>query len=291
MRQFQRGFASSGLSKQSLSVTMQSRYSAGVLSTLPASHTHARTHCRTASMRGLHRMKLNLKKGAFSRPTDTGPPTCTMFGRKATLSSERAEQFLLRALDFAERMFILVPFAAFAVALSYSLALRPYNLLALVYDSLLVFFILFRRDAKIITGRPLDWVLAFAGTVFPLFLRPGGQIFIPTIVGAVLMFAGLLICIWALFSLRRSFGLAAANRGLIQSGPYRLMRHPMYAGYMLVNVGFLMNNPTFWNLAVVTVSAGLQIARIFAEDEVLAQDPDHAAFSRRVRYRLVPGLF
>jgi len=236
------------------------------------------------------RLKSELEEEASSRQADMAGPSCVMFGRESKLSPA-AEGFLLRVMHLGEQAFILVPFAAFVVALAHSLSLRPSNLIALFSETLMVFFIVFRRDPKIVTCRPLHWAVAFAATAGPLFLRPGGQLFLPTVFGTAPMFVGLLVGLWAIISLRRSFGLVAANRGLVQAGPYLLVRHPMYAGYMLVNAGFLVNNPTFWNLAVVTVSVALQIARVFIEDEVLAGDPDHAAFKNRVRYRLVPGLF
>jgi protein-S-isoprenylcysteine O-methyltransferase Ste14 len=253
---------------------------------LPPKWRASRVADYEASMLGLQPIKTKLEEGACSRLADMAGPTCVMFGRESKFSP-RAERILLGAMHLGERAFILVPFAAFVVALSYSLSLRPYNLIALFSESLMVFFIVFRRYPKTVTVRPLHWAVAFAGTACPLFLRPGGQVFLPTVFGTVLM----LVSIWAILSLRRSFGLVAANRGLVQAGPYLLVRHPMYAGYMLVNAGFLLNNPTFCNLALVTVTVGLQIARVVVEDEVLAEDPDHAAFKNRVRYRLVPGLF
>jgi protein-S-isoprenylcysteine O-methyltransferase Ste14 len=242
-----------------------------------------------ASMLGLQPINPKHEQGTYSQPEDQAELTCSIYGRECI--SPRAKRFLLRTMDLGERAFILVPFAAFVVALSYSLALKPYNLLALLSESLMVIFVVFRRKPKTVTDRPQDWAVAFAATALPLFLRPGGQIFVPTIFGTVLMFVGLLVSIWAMLSLRRSFGLVAANRGLVQTGPYLLVRHPMYAGYMLTSAGFLINNPTLWNLAVVIVTAALQLARVIAEDEILAQDPDHAEFENRVRYRLLPGVF
>jgi protein-S-isoprenylcysteine O-methyltransferase Ste14 len=235
-------------------------------------------------------VKTKLEGGASSRLADIARPTSVVFGRESKLSP-REERFLLTAMHLGEQAFILVPFAAFVVALAYSLSFRPYNLIALFSESLMVFFIVFRRNPKTVTFRPLHWAVAFGATACPLFLRPGGQLFLPTVFGTVPMLAGLLISIWAMLSLRRSFGLVAANRGLVQTGPYLLVRHPMYAGYMLVNAGFLINNPTLWNLAVVALTMGLQIARVFIEDEVLADDSEHANFKNRVRYRLLPGLF
>jgi protein-S-isoprenylcysteine O-methyltransferase Ste14 len=65
----------------------------------------------------------------------------------------------------------------------------------------------------------------------------------------------------------------------------------MYAGYILVYAGFLLNNPLWWNLGVYFATMLCLIARILAEEKVLAKDADYADFMTRVRYRLAPGLF
>jgi protein-S-isoprenylcysteine O-methyltransferase Ste14 len=91
--------------------------------------------------------------------------------------------------------------------------------------------------------------------------------------------------------LRRSFGLAAANRGVVRGGPYRVVRHPIYLGYLCAHLGFLLNNPTWWNAGVYAVATAFQIYRILAEERVLGADPAYAEFRKQVRWRLAPGLF
>ena len=85
--------------------------------------------------------------------------------------------------------------------------------------------------------------------------------------------------------------MVAANRGIRSSGPYRLIRHPMYAGYVLTNIGFLLLYPTGWNLAVYATAWGLQLARLLAEERFLGAVPEYRDYMATVRYRLVPGLF
>lgn len=88
-----------------------------------------------------------------------------------------------------------------------------------------------------------------------------------------------------------SFGLVAANRGVRVSGPYRFVRHPMYAGYVITHVGLLLAMPSAFNALLYACALLLQIVRIKREERVLMQDQQYQDFSARVRYRLLPGVF
>jgi protein-S-isoprenylcysteine O-methyltransferase Ste14 len=201
------------------------------------------------------------------------------------------ERFFLRVIDLGERLFLLILFASLVVRLSHSIWVRPYNVLALISEGFVAFLILVRRPAQDLSLRPLDWIVALAGTALPMLARAGGQALLPSAVGTVLMFAGLALALWAKLSLRRSFGLAAANRGAVAAGPYRLIRHPMYAGYIIIYIGFFLNNPLAWNMGLYIASVVLLVARVLAEEAVLTVDPLYRDYRGRVRFRLLPSLF
>ena len=55
---------------------------------------------------------------------------------------------------------------------------------------------------------------------------------------------GLIVVIVGKMSLGRSFGLMPANRGIVSTGLYRVVRHPIYLGYLITHVGFVAANPT-----------------------------------------------
>ena len=208
-----------------------------------------------------------------------------------TAMDPKTEWRLQRMIDFCERLFLVILFVTFLIRLSHTILLRPYNILVIISEGLGVYFIMVRRGASAVTLRPLDWFMALVGTTLPMFARPGGEAFMPTTIGTALMFAGLMLTIWAKASLRQSFGIAAANRGPVSRGPYRGIRHPMYAGYILVYVGFSLNNPLVWNVVIYGASIAFQIGRIMAEERVLTQDPKYANYRAHVRHRLVPGVF
>jgi protein-S-isoprenylcysteine O-methyltransferase Ste14 len=92
-------------------------------------------------------------------------------------------------------------------------------------------------------------------------------------------------------TLWRSFGLVAANRGVVQTGPYRVVRHPIYSGYVVVYAAFILAYPSVRNLASELSATVLIVIRIIAEERVLSADPAYQAFKARVPFRLIPGLF
>jgi protein-S-isoprenylcysteine O-methyltransferase Ste14 len=166
------------------------------------------------------------------------------------------------------------------------------NLLLFISEAVVVFFVVFRRRAAAISHRTFDWFLGFAGTFMPLLAMPAhGEPVIPVVYCVILMLSGLCVQLAAKLTLRRSFGLVAANRGVKITGPYRLIRHPMYAGYVLTHLGFLMFGPNLWNLGVYSVAFSLFVARILAEERMLGQDPAYQEFSGKVPYRLLPLVF
>lgn len=197
-----------------------------------------------------------------------------------------------RLLDLGEQIVVLILYSWLVYRLwpkEFS-ASNWYPLLILLSEGLVVFLLLIRRPTERISTKGRDWALAAAGTFVVLFVDQGGAP-IHGPLGAVLMLIGLAIHVGAKLSLFRSFGLVAANRGVRVGGLYRLVRHPMYAGYMLTHAGFLLVAPSLWNVAIYAVAWAFLVARIYAEEQVLSEDAAYQAFKSRVRYRLVPGIF
>jgi len=166
------------------------------------------------------------------------------------------------------------------------------NLLLLPSESVVVVLLLVRRPAATISWRPAEWLLALAATAAPMLVNTGiGNPLIPVTAAAFLMLMGLVVQLSAKLTLGRSLGLVPAHRGLRLSGPYRYLRHPMYAGYLLTHLAFLFVNPTWWNLAVYGLCYSLQVPRLLAEERLLRRDAAYRAYENVVRYRLIPGVF
>lgn len=165
------------------------------------------------------------------------------------------------------------------------------NLALLISDALPLALVLVRRPAQAVTRSAADWFTAYAGAIAPILLTPGGRTLLDPHVCGALMILGLAINVYGKVCLNRSFGLVAANRGVRRSGPYRVVRHPIYAGNAITQIGFLLGNFNLFNLALCVAGLGLQVIRLQAEEKLLGQDPVYAEYMVKVPYRLAPGVF
>lgn len=195
-----------------------------------------------------------------------------------------------RIADLGERVFLILLAIPFLWAFARALPTHPTVILLAASEMLGVILIVIRRSAPLRIGT-VPVLTAFCGTALPLLVRPGGMQLVPTIVGSTCMGAGLALSVASKLYLNRSFGLIAANRGVKSGGPYRVVRHPMYLGYMVNQLGFLSMNLSIANILIYLVAWSCQLVRVAEEEAVLKQDEAYRQFTRRVRSRLIPGLY
>lgn len=113
-------------------------------------------------------------------------------------------------------------------------------------------------------------------------------------VGLGMMLAGMLLADWAM--LKNAFFSAVVriqedrNQIVVDTGPYRFVRHPGYVGAITSNLGIPLLLGSSWALIPAGISSLLFVIRTALEDRMLRQElagyPEYAA---RVRYRLIPG--
>jgi protein-S-isoprenylcysteine O-methyltransferase Ste14 len=164
--------------------------------------------------------------------------------------------------------------------------------LLVISESLGVFLILTRRSATKVSTRPLDWALSFMAVNAPLLAIPAAaNTLIPSQITTALMFAGMILQISAKITLWRSYGLVPANRGIKTKGPYGFVRHPMYAGYTLTHIGFLLGFPSLHNFLLYLTTFLIEVARLIREERILNEDRAYRQYSTGVPYRLLPGIF
>ncbi|MFI5014193.1 MAG: methyltransferase family protein [Hyphomicrobiales bacterium] len=166
------------------------------------------------------------------------------------------------------------------------------DICALLSEGASTFFVLTHRRTSTVSLSASDWGLTIIATVLPTLVSPVSFApLVPLPICGMLLAEGFILQIWAKLTLRRSFGLAPANRGVKIGGPYRLLRHPMYAGYVMTHLAFLGAYPSFWNFAIYAAAFLAQCARLMAEERILRRDPAYQVFMRATCYRLIPFVF
>lgn len=81
----------------------------------------------------------------------------------------------------------------------------------------------------------------------------------------------------------------APDQKVISTGPYALIRHPMYAGGLLMLVGMPIALGSWWGLLVIVAMTPALMWRLIDEEKFLARNlPGYLEYRKKVRYRLIP---
>jgi protein-S-isoprenylcysteine O-methyltransferase Ste14 len=117
-----------------------------------------------------------------------------------------------------------------------------------------------------------------------------------TIAGAALVAAGYLLSVWAMLAnpFFSSLVRIQTDRGhrVIAAGPYRMVRHPAYAGGLLAAVGAPLMLDAVWAFVPSIVMAAALVLRTALEDRLLRDRlPGYAEYATTVRARLAPGVW
>jgi len=121
---------------------------------------------------------------------------------------------------------------------------------------------------------------------FPLWL---------IVIGFIFISLGYAFAAWALAENRffSSVVRIQTDRGHVvcESGPYRFVRHPGYAGNILALFGIVLALGSVWTLIPAALASIIAVIRTVLEDQTLQEElTGYRDYARRVRYRLIPGI-
>jgi len=123
--------------------------------------------------------------------------------------------------------------------------------------------------------------------VFPLWL---------SMLGFILISLGYAFATWALVENRFFFSTVRIQTDnghvVCDSGPYRFVRHPGYAGNIPPLLGIVLALSSVWTLIPAAAALIIAVIRTALEDQTLQEElPGYRDYARRVNYRLVPGVY
>ena len=167
------------------------------------------------------------------------------------------------------------------------------GLLLLVGESLVVVLTIVRRRAIAVDRSAAAAIMTTVSLVGPVLMRATSvpASLMSDQLTAMVSAIGLLVVVTGKMTLGRSFGVVPANRGVVVRGPYTLVRHPIYTGYLITHAAFLLAHPAPWNITIVLVADTALIVRALMEERVLSADASYRQYCQRVGWHLVPGVF
>lgn len=115
-------------------------------------------------------------------------------------------------------------------------------------------------------------------------------------VGFILISLGYAFAAWALAENRFFYSVVIirTDRGhaVCDTGPYRIVRHPGYAGTIYALFGVVLALGSVWTLIPVALASIISVFRTVLEDRTLQEElPGYRDYAGRVRYRLFPGIY
>ena len=174
-------------------------------------------------------------------------------------------------------------------------ALRwPGAALVCAFYTLIIWCYLRRGRAVATSGSVTGYVAAVAATFLPFTLpllhgTPPGAL--QQYVGCLLVVAGTGWAVWSVRFLGRSISVIAQAREVVDRGPYRVLRHPLYVGELVSALGVTIVVGTVWAFCVWVALCMLQAYRALREEQVLLRAlPGYRSYRARTA-ALLPGVF
>jgi protein-S-isoprenylcysteine O-methyltransferase Ste14 len=167
------------------------------------------------------------------------------------------------------------------------------GVLAVLFCALAAALLLVRGPRRGARAGPLATSVALVGTLAMngvLVQPPAASEPWVLALGNGLVAVGLAFSLYAAASLGRCFGVAPEARGIVTSGAYGLVRHPLYLGEMVAAFGVVVAAASPWSVLVFGLFCACQAGRAVLEERALAEAFPAYAEYRRGTPALLPGF-
>ena len=163
-----------------------------------------------------------------------------------------------------------------------------------IFYGTLVLLILKRPPAKAQSDGWLPKAAALVGTYMPWSVSFFGKSTddpLLNVVSAVCLVAGMVMVLLTIRHLGKAFSLVPQARSVVQTGPYRWIRHPLYASEEVAVLGVVLQHLSLASVAVLIVHTAVQMCRIHYEEGLLRRTlPGYATYEAS-RWRLIPCVW
>ncbi|MBR1283029.1 protein-S-isoprenylcysteine methyltransferase [Bradyrhizobium sp. AUGA SZCCT0177] len=162
-----------------------------------------------------------------------------------------------------------------------------------IFYVLLTVLMLTRPPAKAHATGPLPRIAAFVGSYMPWTITFFGKTeeSLPNLLSTACVLIGIIMMLVTIRHLGKSFSLVPQARKVVQTGPYRWIKHPLYLAEEIVILGVVLQYLTVTTVIILFLHIGVQICRILYEEDLLRRSlPEYSSYEAS-RWRLIPYVW
>ncbi|MBB4377210.1 protein-S-isoprenylcysteine O-methyltransferase Ste14 [Bradyrhizobium sp. CIR48] len=162
-----------------------------------------------------------------------------------------------------------------------------------VFYVLLALLVITRPPAKAQANGRLPRIAAFVGTYMPWTIAFFGETdkALPNLASTVCVLIGMIMMLVTIRHLGRSFSLVPQARNVVQTGPYRWIKHPLYLAEEIAVLGVVLRSPTPLTAVLLVLHIGVQVCRIYYEEDLLRRNcPEYSGYEAS-RWRVIPYVW
>ena len=162
-----------------------------------------------------------------------------------------------------------------------------------VFYVLLALLIITRPPAKAHANGLLPRIAAFVGTYMPWTIAFFGETdkALPNLASTACVLIGMVMMLVTIRHLGRSFSLVPQARNVVQTGPYRWIKHPLYLAEEIALLGVVLRSLTPLTVILLVLHIGVQICRIHYEEDLLRRNcPEYSSYEAS-RWRVIPYVW
>jgi protein-S-isoprenylcysteine O-methyltransferase Ste14 len=158
---------------------------------------------------------------------------------------------------------------------------------------MLALLIMTRSPAKAEADGLPPRIAAFIGTYMPWTITFFGKTdeALPNLASTACVLVGMIMMLVTIRHLGRSFSLVPQARSVVQTGPYRWIKHPLYLAEEIAILGAVLQYLTPVTVIVFVLHIGVQVRRILYEEDLLRRNcPEYSSYEAS-RWRLIPYIW
>jgi protein-S-isoprenylcysteine O-methyltransferase Ste14 len=204
-----------------------------------------------------------------------------------------ATEAFLKSFAFSLLLFLYCGVSALLNAWSLLNDFDFFELVFLIFNVTLGALFLFREKPSLVSTNVIHWAVAlitsFSGFFYIKVQANGITALLVT--GKALILFAILLMLFSAIILGRSLGIFPALRRVKTQLIYQLVRHPMYLSSIIIKLGYILKNPSVYNVLLTVLIVFLYDRRAKYEEEILSNDTSYIEYMKKVKYRFFPGIY